>query len=89
MADNQRVRPIVAFGKTAAELGRAADHGCLRLFLGRPPDFLDQPKVARGPVAFEGRTGSADVARKGISLPHGRIDHNRNAERSGNRPGGL
>jgi hypothetical protein len=89
MADDQRARPVVPAGEGGAEAGGTIDDGRFRLFLQWPPGFFDQSEIVLWPVPFQFGARRTDVAGKGITLPHDRIDGDGQAERGGNGAGGL
>jgi hypothetical protein len=89
MADDQRVRPIVPVGQPGPKASSPIHDRGLRFFLGGPPGVLDRRKIVCRPIPFEIGAGRADVAGEGVTLPHDRIDGDWQAQRLGDRAGGL
>src|ERR1700678_3442431 len=89
MTDNQRVRPVVAAGEIGAKARCPLDDGVFGLFVLRPPDLLDPAEIVAGPVAFQDRTRGADVAGERVTLADDGVDGDGQAERGGDRAGGL
>ena len=89
MADDQRVGPVRQRRHLGAEQRGATDHRSGRLLDRRPPDLVNGREIVLRPGTLQFGPRRADIAGKGVALAHDRIDQQLDAERPGDRSGGL